>query len=135
MQKYLPLLLFIGLDFWGCEGESEETIIGDWSYSYTEYDISEMLDNDLLNTLDSFKESSHQSRLGLIISFSNDSVSVNDDNFLYSLSNDSLFIKDWINWEYELSADELTLSIQIIWTDENGDSLPTYRDLMILERL
>jgi|TARA_B110000438_G_C15462445_1_gene499492 hypothetical protein len=135
MQKYLPLLLFIGLAFWGCEEKSEETIIGDWSYSYTEYNISEMLDNDLLNTLDSFKESSHQNRLGLIISFSNDSVFVNDDNFLYSLSNDSLFIKDWINWEYELSADELTLSIQIIWTDENGDSLPTYRDLMILERL
>ena len=120
---------------WSCDERSENTIIGDWGYLYTEYNISEMLDNDLLNTLDSFKESSHQNRLGLIISFSNDSVFVNDDNFLYSLSNDSLFIKDWINWEYELSADELTLSIQIIWTDENGDSLPTYRDLMILERL
>ena len=65
----------------------------------------------------------------------NDSVSVYDDNFLYSSSNDSLFIKDLVNWEYELSGDELTMISQIIWTNENGDTLPTYKDLMTLERL
>ena len=120
---------------WSCDERSENTIIGDWGYLYTEYNISEMLDNHLLNMLDSTKELSHQNRLGLIISFSNDSVSVYDDNFLYSSSNDSLFIKDLVNWEYELSGDELTMISQIIWTNENGDTLPTYKDLMTLERL
>ena len=133
MKKYLYIILLVVV--WSCDERSENTIIGDWGYLYTEYNISEMLDNHLLNMLDSTKELSHQNRLGLIISFSSDSVSVYDDNFLYSSSNDSLFIKDLVNWEYELSGDELTMISQIIWTNENGGTLPTYKDLMTLERL
>jgi len=133
MKKYLLIVLLVGV--WSCDERKDNTIIGDWGYSYTEFNISENLDNDLLDILDSTKESSHQSRLGLIISFSNDSVSINDDKFLYNSSNDSIFIKDFINWEYELSGDELTLISQIIWTNENGDPLPTYKDLIIMERL
>ena len=34
MIKYISLLLFIGLAFWGCEDKEEEpTLIGDWALS------------------------------------------------------------------------------------------------------
>jgi hypothetical protein len=133
VKKYFFIILLIGV--WNCDERSENTIIGDWGYLYTEYNISEMLDNDLLNKLDSSKELSHQNRVGLIIRFSKDSVSIDRESFSYNSTNDSIFIIDYVNWEYELSGDELTIISQIIWTNENGDPLPTYNDLMTLERL
>ena len=133
MKKYLFIVLLVGV--WSCDERSENTIIGNWGYLYTEYNISEMLDNDLLNILDSTKELSHQSRIGLIIRFSKDSVSISGDDFSYNSTNDSIFIRDLVNWEYELSGDELTMISQIIWTNENGEPLPTCKDLMTLERL
>ena len=133
MKKYLFIILLVGV--WSCDERSENTIIGDWGYLYTEYNISEMLDNDLLSILDSTKELSHQDRLGLIISFNKDSVFINGNSFLYNSTNDSIFIRNYLNWEYELSGDELTMISQMVWTNENGDPLPTYKDLMKLERL
>ena len=37
MKKYLLIILLVGV--WSCDERSENTIIGDWGYLYTEYNI------------------------------------------------------------------------------------------------
>ena len=137
MRRYISLLLFIGLAFWSCEDKSEPSLIGTWEYIDTEVETAHISDSYTLSYIDSIEILNHQSRIGLRFIFTKDSVFTNDNHSLkrsYTSSSDSIIIKDFIRFRYELESNELNLYSRQTMTDDNGDLIANYEDKWLFNR-
>ena len=137
VKHIIPLLLFIGLAFWGCEDETEPSLIGTWEYIDTEVETAHISDSSTLSYIDSIRILNHQSRIGLLFIFTKDSVFTDDNHSLkrsYTSSSDSIIIKDFIRFRYELESNELNLYTRQISTDDNGDLIANYEGKWLFNR-
>jgi hypothetical protein len=128
MINRIALLLFIGLAFWSCEDKSEPSLIGTWEYIDTEVETAHISDSYTLSYIDS---------IGLRFIFTKDSVFTNDNHSLkrsYTSSSDSIIIKDFIRFRYELESNELNLYSRQTMTDDNGDLIANYEDKWLFNR-
>ena len=137
MINRITLLLFIGLVFWSCDEETEPSLIGTWKYIDTEVETAHISDSYTLSYIDSIEILNHQSRIGLRFIFTKDSVFTNDNHSLkrsYTSSSDSIIIKDFIRFRYELESNELNLYSRQTMTDDNGDLIANYEDKWLFNR-
>ena len=146
MTKHLPLLLFIGLAFWGCEDESEPSLMGAWEYVDHEVIIKQLSDSLYLNEIDSITalneidsitadEHQYRSDINLIFRFTIDSLSWGDEKFPYYISKDTIK-STLIQFRFELIDDRLIIKTGgRLGTNSTGTLMYDYDDWWMFDRM
>ena len=135
--KHIALLLFIGLAFWGCEDESEPSLMGTWEYVDYEVIIKQLSDSLYLNEIDSITADGHQYRIELpfVFTFTEDSAKTTGGVYeSYSISNDTLKLH-YFSPRFELIDDILRIEAGSIVTDSTGALKYEYDEWWMFDRM